>query len=202
MPAQRAHEITTGAASADPTGMVCKEVNQPTANDLVRVAFGNVVNVRTIASRQVTRIEIDLPIESHIEATQALFGKDVLVVPANLPAIDYGMTDGRGNACAKGSSSQPGRPMGQAGPAESPRPARSSLGAVRSEDTLDIVRWLGARCTEDDFQDWLGVRTEASAVAKVREICGVSSRADIPSDRVARETFFRQIYRPFRLHQA
>lgn len=162
-----------------------------------RVAHGNVVNVRTIPARSVTRVEIELPIEFHVEATSLLFGKDVLIVGVKLPkAIPYGITDG-----APGVDLQSARRPASARPPSSVRaPVHGGLGHI--EDGVDIAKWLGARCTEEPFQIWLGVRTEAGAASKVRALCGVRSRADIARSPKARAAFFEKIHRPFVARQS
>lgn len=66
-----------------------------------------------------------------------------------------------------------------------------------------IAQWLGARCGEQAFRDFLaGVADEpvpdADAAAEVvRLICGVSSRAEIDHDDRARLQFERVIRVPF-----
>lgn len=168
-----------------------------TPSERVRVAHGNVVNVRPIHSRGVTRIEIELPIESHIEATSLLYGKDVLIMGVKLGAgAAYGITDGTlpgaGTDSTAGGSSE-----GRATQSTPSAPGPSRGGLHKHEDTLDIVRWLGVRCASADFQDWLQVRNEAAAVEQVRLTCGVQSRADIPKSPAARRAFIEKIYRPF-----
>jgi hypothetical protein len=195
-----------------------------------RVGYGNVVNIRSIPTRSVTRIEIELPIESHVEATRLLFGQDVLVMPVKLgPAQAYGMVsegahpdgnrgpaddDPAGEADEDDATQDQGTsattPFAQLARAtsaasattvtRSPRP----MGLLRSGDQphtqpaqVDILRWLGARCREDAFQTWLGVRTEAAAIQAVRERCGVESRTQIPASPQRRQVFFRDIYHPY-----
>lgn len=194
-----------------------------------RVGYGNVVNIRSIPTRSVTRIEIELPIESHVEATRLLFGQDVLVMPVKLgPAQAYGMVsedahpdgnpadDGPASKAdeddaAQGQGARATTPFAQLArttsvtnatnatsvttAARSPRP----MGLLRSGDQtqVDILRWLGARCREDAFQTWLGVRTEAAAIQAVRERCGVESRTQIPASPQRRQVFFRDIYHPY-----
>lgn len=59
----------------------------------MRAIYGNIVNVRAIPSRQLTRIEIDIPVESFREAVE-FFGANVLVTvaPAEAPKT-YGVID-------------------------------------------------------------------------------------------------------------
>lgn len=176
--------------------------------EVVRAAFGSVVNVRSIPTRGVTRIEIEIPIESHVEATRLLFDQDVLVMPANmqhLGHLGYGMIDTADatttsdaapghEGCSRSSAPEP--PSRFAPGAAAPAPRIASLG--RRDDTLDILRWLGARCREESFQEWLGVRTEAAAIEVVRRVCGVRSRADIPTNPAARARFVERLLDPFR----
>lgn len=194
---------------------------------MARVAFGSVVNVRPISSRAVTRIEIEIPIEAHIEATSLLYGKDVLIVPMTLPpTVPYGMADGAipdvaepGAAAHAASPEAPVSASSERTSAASPFSAlaggkgRSSTTTPRAsgtrspmlgrrEDAIDIVRWLGIRCNDKDFRGWLGVSDEAAAAHRVRELCGVTSRKEISGSLPARRAFFEQIYKPFIAHVA
>lgn len=175
------------------------------SNDKVRVAFGSVVNVKAIPTREVTRIEIEVPIEFHAELTRLLFGRDALVLPSNLPEnVNYGVMDSP-EATAP-DSSQPGCEQGA--PVHS-RPVRTSSafgrlagrapgGTVqRGANGLDIVKWLGMRCADASFQEFLRASSSEEAVQTVRDICGVSSRAQIPEDATARSLFYEKIYHPY-----
>lgn len=62
---------------------------------------------------------------------------------------------------------------------------------------VDIVRWLGVRCKESEFQNFLGVRNEADAITRVRNLCEVDSRAQIPRSATSRALFFSLVYAPF-----
>jgi len=173
-----------------------EEIDPQGAEATVRAAFGQVVNVRSIPTRAVTRIEIEIPIESHVEATRLLFGQDVFVMPASVESGEYGMVDGSLPATKTQRPHQAAR--NEAAPAAA-RPARlAGFGLRSSTDSLDILKWLGTRCREDGFQDWLGVRTEAAAVQKVRDLCGVESRSEIPQNRQARQAFLTRIFEPYR----
>jgi hypothetical protein len=183
---------------------------QPTHNTAdttasqVRLAYGSVVNVRSIPTRSVTRIEVEIPIEAHVEATRILFGQDVLVMPARLPGT-YGMTTGLvpdvEPAPSQEMTPEPeadAQPPSRLAASQVARSAQGGIGPRLHE--VDIIRWLGARCREDHFQDWLGARTEAGAIERVRQLCGVESRSHIPQTQAARQAFFSQIYTPYRSH--
>lgn len=198
---------------------------------IARVAFGSVVNVRPIASRAVTRIEIEIPIEAHIEATSLLYGKDVLIVPVALqPTVPYGMTDGTvpdvGSPGADGpQGSSPANAPASGSPTTAGKSAFSALAGGktssagrtatitrapgagspmlgRRDDAIDIVRWLGIRCNDGVFQEWLGAGDADDAASRVREICDVSSRKEISGSLPARRAFFDKIYKPFIAHVA
>lgn len=149
----------------------------------VRAVFASVVNVKKVRSLGVVRIEIELPAEMFTNAAQ-FDDKQVLVVPMSLPDTPYGIIE----------MDAPQVPPQKNEPAKPPK-ARGGLG--RLGDNIDPVKWLGARCTEGQFQDWLGVRNEAEAIEKVRDICQVESRREIASDGAARERFLRDIFRPY-----
>lgn len=188
--------------------------------DTVRVAHGNVVNIKSIPTRGVTRIEIELPIEAHVEATRLLFGQDVLVMASSMPSgTPYGIVSSgttpvaeagedapstsADSGAARGASAFSGlaRRPGERAPSERAQGERPSM-LGRREDAVNIPKWLGIRCADASFQDWLEVRTEADAITKVRQICGVTSRSEITSNPMARDRFFREIYSPFIAHTA
>lgn len=169
------------------------------SNDKVRVAFGSVVNVKAIPTREVTRIEIEVPIEFHAELTRLLFGRDALVLPSNLPAnVNYGVMD------------SPDTPVGHEPGSTSPSRSEQSPSAFRrlagrapggtvqrGAPTLDIVKWLGMRCMDSSFQAFLGASSSEDAAQTVRDICGVASRSEIPGDSTARSLFYQHIYHPY-----
>jgi hypothetical protein len=180
----------------------------------IRAAFGNVVNVKSIPSRGVTRIEIELPIESHVEATQLLFGRDVLIMMAKLPVgTPYGIHD----SAARSAPSKPemtealpakahtGRPSNIANPASSTAaqatPLRSggvnSMLGRRTAPSLDPARWLGIKCSERVFQDWLGVTSSDEAAEMTRGMCGVRSRSEIAASPEALGLFQSNIFQRF-----
>ncbi len=90
-----------------------------------------------------------------------------------------------------------------------PEPAKGGVAA----------KWLGMRCAEPEFQDWLKAtepglwRNIASrlgaanaslaeyAASMVRDICEVKSRADIDNDPAAMERFQRLIRGPWAKYQ-
>lgn len=56
------------------------------------VIFGEVTRIVTVPSRQVCRIEIELPIEAYVAAVNAVHGRPVLVTaPEEVPAGGYGV---------------------------------------------------------------------------------------------------------------
>lgn len=132
-----------------------------------------------------------------------LYGRDVWVVPANADhSLCCGMVDGAClDHCADQSSNKPVEPA-----LAKPASVATALTDKRipslghHADTVDILRWLGARCREGDFQSWLGVRTEAAAVERVRSVCAVRSRTEMAHNPAARRAFFDRLFHPF-LHQ-
>lgn len=193
---------------------------------LAKIIHGHVVNVRLIAGRGVTRVELEIPSEAHVPATALVHDQDVIIALANFSTpLPYGVLEAGpdGLRSLNTSARRPGQQAQQSGsaqrqghagvrPSSAPSTARrpgagstnssgagprNSGGAAVHSGAIDIVRWLGARCKEEEFQLFLGARTEAGAIERVREICGVESRADIPRDRDARAVFFANIHRPF-----
>lgn len=154
--------------------------------DIVAV-HGRVSGVRALPSRGVSVISVEVPEEAHVEVTQMLYGRDVIVVPVALGATTpYGLVKGTG----KGAVHTPNPKAGTASP-----PGLNSM--FRLPAPLDLVRWVGARCSEDDFQDFLGARNEAQAAQAVRATCGIETRKELASNQQARRVFMEQIYHPF-----
>jgi hypothetical protein len=66
-----------------------------------------------------------------------------------------------------------------------------------------ISKWLALRCQEADFWRFLGehltvhVRSSADAATFVRDVCGVSSRAEIDHDKMAKVRFDTLIRAPY-----
>jgi len=167
------------------------------------VVHGCVSGVRAVPSRQVTVITVDLPEDAHVAATRMLYGASVLAIPAALgPDTPFGLVQGAGKGAVHEQNRRSAHlrapapcTAGGSGFAALSR-ARVS-GLIHLPQQMNIVKWLGARCTEKGFQDFLGVRNEAQAKERVCQICGVESRKDIPGVPRARELFMSQIYRPF-----
>lgn len=156
------------------------------------LAHGEVVNVQQIRSRGVTRIEIEVPIESHVKATNLLFGKNALVIPvwersgrqvafgvaklsqflSETPANDDASTPQLGGVPATGS--------GFTG---------SPLRAAR-----DYVKYAGALCRDNRaFWAYLSGETgatiacESDAANCLRALLGIGSRAELATNHAAQQ---------------
>lgn len=149
------------------------------------VAFGQVVNVRPIPTRQVTQIVIEIPDNHHIAATTMLFGKNAFVLAANPKAtVPFGVV--------------PLEKMNETTPAESSAEPRAGL-RIRGGLTVDVnpTQWLGVQCQSAMFMNWIGAQNAQEAAEKVRLKCGVSSRSEISKSPQALETFLLEIYNPY-----
>jgi hypothetical protein len=60
-----------------------------------------------------------------------------------------------------------------------------------------IAQWLGMRCKERAFQEWLDCESEQDARDAVCDQCGVGSRAEIDHFDTARELFEERIRKPW-----
>lgn len=60
-----------------------------------------------------------------------------------------------------------------------------------------LSAWVACRCKEASFQRFLHAPDEAAAVACVRAICGVKSRAEIERDPEAMDRFNEFIRLPY-----
>lgn len=65
--------------------------------------------------------------------------------------------------------------------------------------TQRLSTWLALRCKEAQFQRFLRVPDEATAVSSVRAICEVKSRGEIDTDGHAQQRFHDFIRKPYLL---
>jgi hypothetical protein len=175
----------------------------PTGAILAHVAV-----VRPAPSRGVTILTLELPLEFHVAATSLLFGRDVLVLPSNLPAttplgplpdaLDAAGGERAPEPAAQPRATEPARQSGQTTNPSSAAPRRPAL--TRRDDSVVPAQWLGIHCAESKFQDWLQVHNEAQAIERVREMCEVASRRELATNPQARHLFLTLIYNPFRQH--
>lgn len=162
---------------------------------MTMVAFGQVVTVRPIPTRQVTQIVIEIPENHHIAATMMLFGKNAFVLAANPGAnVPFGVVPLEKMDEAPSANEQAERRES----AQTPTAFRMN-GLSHS---VNPTRWLGIHCLDPMFIDWIGARDSSEAIKKVRHICGVESRSEIPQSSEAMDAFMRQIHTPFRAYQA
>jgi hypothetical protein len=61
--------------------------------------------------------------------------------------------------------------------------------------------WTVLRCKEQDFQRFLGVDGEAAASRRVKEVCEVSSRAQLDRDAEAHARWDERIRRAYLKYQ-
>ncbi len=165
--------------------------DQSTEDIQTMVAFGQVVTVRPIPTRQVTQIVIEIPDNYHVAATAMLFGKNAFVLTANPKAsIPFGVvpldkmndTDGATEASANNAAD---------------KSSRVGFRQGGLNVSVDPVRWLGMQCQSAMFMNWIGAKDAQEAAAAARKVCGVESRAEISKNPAALERFMRQIHTPF-----
>jgi len=176
----------------------------------IRAVHGSVAGVRAVPSRDISIVSIEVPEDAHVEVTQMLYGKDVLIMPSTLasttPRTPYGVIRNAASGTAHAPNPHAGSAAGQRGgvapQARSPMPGARPSGMFHIPAPVDIVKWVGARCSEDAFQDFLGVRNEAQAIQAVRERCGVESRRELATNQAARRIFMNTIYAPYRSTEA
>lgn len=151
----------------------------------IELAFGEVVDVKSIPSRQVTRIIIEIPTEHHVKATNLLFGKGALVIPAWRAemAPPYGVTKLAAFM----------RPSPHASNAE--RLSHGCFGQLSSNHP-EYVKKAGALCRDNQaFWDLLSektgatIRSEEDAADTLRAYLGISTRAELATNARAQTLF-------------
>ena len=160
------------------------------------VAFGRVVNIRTVPSRQVTQIVIEIPEEFHVQATSMLYNKDAFVLASSPTAnVAYGIVP----LDAMGQES-PVTPQADADEAPASRSAAAPVHSGGLRHNVNPTQWLAVQCSRAPFMDWLGVSSTSEAVDRVRSLCHVQSRKEISSNPAALQRFMTKIYLPFNRH--
>lgn len=146
------------------------------------VAFGQVVNIRIVPTRDVTQIVIEVPAEYHVALTTMLFGKNAMLFAAS-PKVQkpYGIY-----------------PLDKIDePSDNEEKQSISFKEGGLTHSINITKWLGIQCQTVRFIQWIGAEDSNAAIAKVRELCGVTSRSEIQNNRSARLNFMNKIYHPY-----
>lgn len=161
----------------------------------IAAIHGCVSGVRAVLSRGVSIITIEVPEEAHVEVTKLLYGRDALVVAVNLGvSTPYGVVKNKGNT-VHATNNRAGTASPFVSNPYEKNPQRSGL--ILKPPPLNLLKWIGARCSEEAFQDFLGVRNEAQAIEKVREICSIESRKELTTNHQAKLIFIKSIYNPY-----
>lgn len=166
------------------------------------VAFGRVVNIRTVPSRQVTQVVIEIPEEFHVQATSMLYNKDAFVLAASPTAnVAYGVVplDAMGQETPTASRAEAHGETAATRPAAS-TPSAMSVRSGGLSHNVNPTQWLAIQCSSVPFMDWLGVDNTSAAIDRVRVLCHVQSRKEIPSNPAAMQKFMSKIYLPFNKH--
>lgn len=156
-------------------------------NEKLKMAYGQVVNIRPIPSRGVTRIEIEIPDEAHVAVTTLLYGQDAVVIPwtdMKRPAIPYGLRQMSAFLSPAATDS--------AAPAS---PPASGFGPAPHRAAHDYVKLAATSCKDPAFWKMLSrrlgveINSEEQAADALRMTLDIRSRADLASDRVAQTEF-------------
>lgn len=145
----------------------------------MKAVYAVVDTVKPVPSRNVSIIQLEVPMEDHVAITELLFGKTALVVPMSLDGVRrYGVQD-------------------TDNPIAEPREKRGK----------PIASLLGRWCKSASFWEWLNtqewstpvrpVDDEHCAVLLMHDVLDVSSRAEIDGDPRAEHDFHELIRRPY-----
>lgn len=154
----------------------------------MRAALGKVVRVLDVPSQQVTRLIVELPIETHVLATKEFYSQSVLVTlaPKELQDRPYGIVD----------SEAPQEPATEKPPGDLCR-----MAAMWCKDPV-FLNWLRmfhlVACDEviDELED-RPCSGEDLAARVVRDLCGVVTRRDLDTNPDAAKKFHELIRRPY-----
>lgn len=148
-------------------------------------AYGHVVNIRSIPSRGVTRIEIEIPVESHKDATALLFEQDAVILPwshVKDAGVPYGVRKLSDYTTAR--ERQPERQVTH---------TRSGFGSLPR--TRDLVQEAALLCKDSSFWRVLErhagnrIHDEHEAADTLRALLEVPTRADLKDNTRAQDAF-------------
>lgn len=160
-----------------------------------------VAMVRPYPSRAISALSLEVPESHHVEVTNLLHGRDAVLFPVKLPPqsplgiLKLGQASPSALQATGSTRRAPTNTLSSGADQSKP----SSL-LSRSGDQVNVTQWLGTKCATAQFQDFFGVRTEADAIKRVREICGVESRAHIRGNAFAMDAFRQHVFVPFVEH--
>ncbi len=144
----------------------------------LKAAYGVVARVIDVPSSGVSYLRIEIPVEHHAEATQAFYGKRVLVTLADLE-IPYGIV-----------TTYETQPIQPVHPAQADKPKMRPL--CHSAVML---------CNGEGFQGYVAgllMRESVDAAAAadyLRQVCGIGSRRELDEDAEASRLFRRLMER-------
>lgn len=142
------------------------------------IAHGVVASVTKVPSRNVTVARVEFPIEAHIELTTECDERRVSFVcpPAVLDDKPYGIYT-----------------TGEDAPRSREVPASASVKQEKGELCTLAVRL----CRDERFHAWAKVNSEEAAKQFILRVCGIGSRRDLDTDKVAASLFHSSIRRPY-----
>lgn len=142
----------------------------------MQAVHGHVVDVKKIRTRQVVQIVTEIPTEHYAQTVAFLDDQKVLITQSALD-LPFGVVDGSDGPKSKG-----------------PEP-KQSVGP--------LCKWAVIQCTKPGFQIWLGVLfsqkcvNEIDAKRIILEVCGITSRKDLDTNRKAHDLFNDLIRKPW-----
>lgn len=152
---------------------------------------GVFVDLRTLPSRGIARVTVEIPIEAANDALAKLGG---FPLPSETRWVAVALLAPETDEPAPPSVPGPAKQM----PVEPAATAPSMTVGGRPWRDLKFAQQAGIMCSDSDFQAWLGVPSDidkasmaARAAAFVRQRCGVTSRAELDTDPDAAERWIK-----------
>jgi len=164
--------------------------------------YGRVTGVREMKGMQMTRIEIEIPIECFVAAINAVHNRDVLITLAPPMGGGYGVMET--NAAHAPRAQEPAKPAAAV-------KAAAEQTAMKPHHEQTLSQWAALRCKDPQFQAWVaeeappwyekqheaGVDDEEIARNFICETCHIQSRAQLDSGGEPERMFHELIRQPF-----
>lgn len=169
----------------------------------MKAVLGRVANIKSFPSMGIARLEVEVPIESYVDAVGLLFGQDALITVASPELKDqlgrYGVHD------AESGVDTPVAGDSEAAQQEAVVPSGQTETHAGKENAHDgiqgsLTKLAGILCKNPDFwtflnnydaNHWLGGKcaSEDEAAGYVRKYCRIDSRRDIDASEDAATAF-------------
>lgn len=173
----------------------------------MKAVLGRVANIKSFPSMGIARLEVEVPIESYVDAVGLLFGQDALITVAGPELKDqlgrYGVHDAAEKETVREAEDGPLHEP-EMGSAQDSSAVRDGHGAAVLQEhdagAQPLAKLAGILCKNPDFWRFLSnhnidywrpgrCSSEDDAARYIRDHCHIDSRRELDTDQEAASDF-------------